>query len=195
MVKAKNLNWKVAVCAWLIIGSATHISAQSAAAPVKFVDRLFLDASATVHMPLNWPTFAGGLIGLGFDMRDFNLVLGAKIAASLVSPVITATNFGGRFEYKIPLIRNTLRLLPGIYGGIAQAKGSSGNGGSISINGYWIELGIGAEYFLTQEISAIFRPYYAFNKLSTAPDYADISALGFDFGVRYFFGQNRRLSY
>lgn len=180
----------------LALSGGSALRAQNAANEPRLIDRLFFDVGGTLHIPQNFPTFVGGLGGFGIDMRDFSFTLTGKYASSLAVPVITATNFGGRFEYKINVIPNTLRVLPSVYAGFAQAKGTSGNGGgSISISGYWVELGVGAELFLTQEISFLARPYYAFNKLDSSPNYADISAIGMDFAIRYFLGQNRRLSY
>lgn len=173
----------------------TTLHAQNAAAEPRFVDRLFFDAAGTLHVPKNISSFAGGLAGFGIDMRDFNISLTGKFTSSLDLPVISALNIGARVEYKISVMPNFLRILPSVYAGFAQAKGSSGNSGSSSLTGSWIELGVGAELFLTQEISCLARPYYAFSKLGSPPDYADVSALGMDFGIRYFLGQNRRLSY
>jgi hypothetical protein len=192
--KSLRLFFVTALVCMAIQGTTLH--AQNAAAEPRLVDRLFFDVGGTVHIPQYFPTFVGGLGGFGIDMRDFTFSLSGKFASSLAVPVITAMNFGGRFEYKVNVIPNTFRVLPSVYAGIAQAKGTSGNGGgSISINGYWVELGVGAEFFLTQDISFLGRPYYTFSKLDSAPNYADVSALGMDFGIRYFLGQNRRLSY
>lgn len=196
--KKRSIAQRLLICALLaavLSGSAT-LHAQNAANEPRLVDRLFFDVGGTLHIPQNFPTFVGGLGGFGIDMRDFTFSLTGKFTSSMVTPVITSIVMGGRFEYKINVIPNTLRVLPSVYAGFAQAKGTSGNGGgSISINGYWVELGVGAELFLTQEISFLPRPYYAFSKLDSSPNYADVSAIGMDFTIRYYLGQNRRLTY
>lgn len=193
--RGKNLQFIFAIALVCFAMKGTTLHAQNAAAEPRFVDRLFFDAAGTLHVPQSTSAFAGGLAGFGIDMRDFNISLSGKFASSLDLPAISALNIGARVEYKISVMPNFLRVLPSVYAGYAQAKGSSGSTGSSSLSGSWIELGVGAELFLTQEISCLARPYYAFSKLGSPPDYADVSALGMDFGIRYYLGQNRRLSY
>lgn len=180
----------------MVLASGSAISAQNAANEPRLIDRLYFDAGATVHVPQNYPSLIGGLAGFGMALRDFNVTLTMKYGSSVSGLSLTNTIIGVRIEPKIVLIPNTLILLPSAYAGFSSAKASPTDSNSVKIEGLWIEAGFGAELMATQDISLLPRFYYAFNKLGTTPpNYADMSAIGMDLAIRYYLGQNRRLSY
>lgn len=174
--------------------SSSGIRADNSAAAATLSDRLFVDFGSTLHVPQTTASWFGGLGGVGYMFRDLNIGISAKYLTTALAQTqaVSGLVFGARVEGKYALVPNLITLLPGVFGGLGDFKEqTSGN----KYSGYWVEIGIGAQIPITNEISFLSRPYYAFSRVTSGGNAADISALGIDITIRYAFGQTHRLEY
>jgi hypothetical protein len=182
----------------MLIFISCLFGAASASDAVKFKDRMRLDFGGSMHLPVNYPTGIGGLVGYGIDMRDFVVSLNGKVYLTGLGEAESGLLYVGliRVEPKIPIIPNWVTLLPSIGGGVGSTSMRvNGSADKKSLTGYWIEIGVGAQVPITQEVSLLPRLQYNLVQLGTAPDTVNLSAINFDFSIRYSFGQSVALPY
>jgi len=174
--------------------ASTALFADNAAHESRFTDRLFFDVGAALHVPQTTASWIGGTGAVGFMFRDINVSLGGKYLTTQLAQSSPASGFlaGPRIEGKFNLIANQLTLVPSLMAAYGKFKPESS---ADNYSGYWAEFAVGALYHITNEVSVMPRPYYAFSRLTSGNNSVDISALGMDISVRFAFGQTHRLSY
>jgi hypothetical protein len=182
---------------WICVAIA--ISALSAQSPQrKFTDRLLFDVVGQALIPMAQPTGLGAGLGLGYEFRDFNLVLkGAGMIAEPGLGMRTIINPTLRLETRIGISPSLLTLLPYIDGGVisTRVRRPGGLGDSATVYSLYAAIGVGAELLLSHELSFIPRIGVAHALLYSDNDSNNFSGMTLELGLRYTFGRSRALDY
>lgn len=161
-----------------------------------FTDRLLIEAAAQVLVPARQPAGIGGGLALGYEFRDFNLLLRASgLVADIGNNSRSFVSPGLRAEMRLPVLPSFLTLLPfvdmGVFAG--RFRGASGEGsetGTVYFAG-----GLGAELLLSHELSAIGRVGFLRAQLAVNNELNDFSGPTVEMAMRYTLGRSRGLDY